>query len=152
MSIKEANQSQPPVCWEAFFRCQRSPLFRSQLLMALLSGTTIQVDHLPITMLLDVVLLATAARGYCEAEIVDDYGSLVAKVREVWDRPDYTARVFDSIHGLAANFIVYHGRRKFACFEEEYIPIMVGWYLRHESPNYFKREIETKVEWRKALR
>ena len=50
--------------------------------------------------------------------------------------------MFSSLHGNAANFILL-GSEEFAAAEEAYIPEFVAWYLRHDVPEYFVRELET---------
>jgi hypothetical protein len=139
------ESSDKPLCWETFFQCQRSPALRSQLLAALLSGTQIVVERLPQQMLLDVVLLAFAARVYCDSEIVDNWAELLRRTEEEWERPDWTCRIFDSIHTSAANNIVHGQVSNFTCAEEQYIPDMAQWYLDHDLPEYFSREIEEVV-------
>ena len=89
----------------------------------------------------DVVLLAFAAGTYHDAEIVNDFMGLCERTEEEWSRPDWTCRVFNSIHGNAANWIL-KGSKEFGCSEDRYIPEMVGFYLGHEVPNYFVRELE----------
>src|ERR1700733_8017072 len=126
--------------WSLFFRCQRNPILRSQLVAALLVGTPLEVDRLPSAALLDAVLLATASRAYCESEIVDDYTALLRRTDEEWRRPDWTSKVFDSIHTGTANFIL-HGSTEFVCVEEQYIPTMVQDYLQGAMPNCFVKEL-----------
>lgn len=128
----EISQPQRPRCWESFFMCQPSPVLRSQLLTALMAGTVLEAECVPTSALLDVVLLATAAREHCNAEIVDDYEALLQRTRDEWNRPDWTTRVFDSIYANKANQIL-QGRTEFHS-ECEYVPRMVAWYLAHEAP------------------
>ena len=132
---------QRPLCWETFFRCQKAPLLRHQILMALMAGTPFCVERLPSAVLLDVLLVATAARQDCGAEVVDDYDGLVTRVRAAWARPDWTCRVFDSIHLDKANCIL-DGRTEFICSEDVYIPNMVGWYLQQDVPEYVAKELK----------
>ena len=149
----EVIQSQRPRCWESFFRCQPSPIFRSQLLAGLMAGTKLEVARIPTVTLLDAVLLATAARAHCEAEIVDDYQQLLDRTNDAWRAPDWTTKVFSSIHGGKANFILTQGRQEFVSAEDAYIPEMVEWYLNQDAPRYFERELETDADlrkWRKA--
>jgi hypothetical protein len=130
-------------CWETFFMCQRSPVFRSQVLAALMTGTRLVVAHLPTSALLDAVLVGFATRVYCDAEIVDDWAELLRRTEEEWERPDWTCRVFDNLHLQAASAIVQGRADNFVCFEEQYIPDLVQWYLENDLPEYFSREVET---------
>jgi hypothetical protein len=142
-----------PRCWESFFKCQSSPVFRSQLLAGLMAGTKLEVARIPTSTLVDAVLLATAARTYCDAEIVDDYQNLLDRARDAWRAPDWTTRVFDSLHLNKADFILTHGQTEFVCTEDEYIPAMVRWYLGQDAPAYFANELETEKDvrqWRRA--
>ena len=106
-----------------------------------MAGTPLQAERVPTAALLDVVLLATAAREYCEAEILDDYQALLERTEEEWRRPDFTHRVFDSQHGNWANWIL-KGRRDFPEADTAYIPDWVGGVLRSETPSYFVRELD----------
>jgi len=158
-----------PKCWESFFRAQRHPVLRSQCLTALMAGTPIVVDRVPTPALLDVLLLAFTARTYHEAEIVAlgtpllaSEGDLVPegdgaadapgaawdalkdRIREEWARPDFTSRVFASIHGRWADAIL-RGAEEFSCAEELYIPAMVEWYLAQQVPEYFSVELSDEV-------
>jgi hypothetical protein len=126
--------------WETFFKCQRSPVLRSQILAALMCGTPFTVDKLPVAALPDVALLATASRGYCEAEIVDDYAALLGRVEEEWRRSEWTCRAFDSSHLNCLDFIC-KGTREFVALEDAYIPALVRWVLAQEVPQYFKKEL-----------
>ncbi len=128
--------------WQTFFRCQRNPVLRSQLLSALMSGTTIEVERLPTASLLDAVLLATASRVYCEAEIVDDYAALLRRADEEWKQPGHTSNVFDQTHAATCDFLVTGRTSEIRCAEEQYIVDMVAWYLQQEPPNYFSKEID----------
>lgn len=142
-----------PKCWESFFRCQPNPVLRSQLLASLLDKTPLVVARIPTVALLDAVLLATAARSHCEAEIVDDYQALLDRTNETWRAPDWTSKVFSSIHGAKADFILTQGAVEFLAAEDAYIPEMVQWYLGQAAPQYFARELESEVDikkWRKA--
>lgn len=130
-------------CWETFFVCQPNPVLRSELITSMLVGTPLQFERVPTVALLDAVLLASTARVYCESEIVDDFKALCDRVEEEWRRPEWSCRVFSSIHGNAANFIVNHGRQKFAGCEEQYIVDMVTWYLGHDAPDYKAKKITT---------
>jgi len=129
-------------CWETFFLCQRNPVLRSQVLAALMTGTRLVVAHLSTPLCLDVVLLGFAARVYCDAEVVDDWAELLRRTEEEWERPDWTCRVFSSIHACAASAIVKGQVINFTCSEEQYIPDLVQYYLEHDLPEYFSREIE----------
>lgn len=135
-------------CWESFFRCQKSPVLRSQVLTALMAGTPFAVLHLPNATLLDVLLLSTAARNECNAEIVDDYTTLVDRVREEWCKPDWTIRVFDSIHANKADYIL-QGASYFDNAEDAYIPRMTAWFLAHSVPTVFEKTIESVVSGKK---
>jgi hypothetical protein len=142
-----------PRCWESFFKCQPSPVFRSQLLAGLMAGVKIEVARIPTSTLLDAVLLATAARTCCDAEIVDDYQSLLDRARDAWRAPDWTCHVFSSTHAAKADFILTQGMTDFVCAEDAYIPEMVSWYLRQDAPDYFDHELETDKDvrtWRRA--
>jgi hypothetical protein len=132
-------------CWESFFRCQKSPILRSQMLTTLMAGTPLQMEHLPMASLLDALLLAFTARTYCEAELIDDYEGLKRRTDDTWKRADWTTKMFDSIHVRAANFIIL-GSEELAACEEAYIPTMVAWYLGHDVPQYFAHELETDAE------
>jgi hypothetical protein len=127
--------------WVAFFSCQTSPVLRSQMLTVLMAGTQLEAARVPIASLLDAVLIAFAARTYCEAEIVDNFRSLCDRTEELWKDPAWTTKVFDSMHANAANFIINHGSREFAAVEEQYIPEFVAWYLGHDCPDYFEYEL-----------
>ena len=126
--------------WENFWLRQRHPVLRSQLITALMAGTVVEVAQVPTAALLDAVLIATAAREYCQAEVVDDYQALLYLAKETIDQPDYTHRATDSIHGNAACLIIYYGLRKFVSAEDLYIPEMIEQYLQQEVPNYFLKE------------
>ena len=132
-----------PLCWETFFRCQPQPVLRSELLTALLCGTPLEVARIPTVALLDVVLLATAARECCGAEIIDDYMALLQRTQDTWSQPDWSCKVFASLHGHWANCIL-NGTRNFDSPEDGYIPSMVEWYIDHGMPNYFSRELTEK--------
>lgn len=128
-------------CWESFFRCQPSPVLRSQMLTTLMAGTPLEVERIPTGSLLDAVLVAFTARVYCAAEVVDDYQRLLERTEELWREPSWTTRIFDSIHANAANFVINHSSKQFAGVEEQYIPNMVEWYLSHDCPEYFSEEL-----------
>ena len=138
---------QPKKCWETFFRCQRSPVLRSQVLTTLMAGTPLEAERVPAGSLLDAVLISFTARAYCNVEVVDDYDALCSRTNEIWARPDFTHKMFSSAHGCAASFIL-RGSREFHAAEEGYIPAMVGWYLGHDVPNYFHHEV-TEQELKK---
>jgi hypothetical protein len=126
--------------WEFFFRDQRSPLVRSQLITALMAGRPLEVERLPAAALLDAVLLSMTARNYLDAEIVDDYHALLRRADEAWRDPMWTRRVFDQTHLGAADFVV-RGATEFKCFEDLYIPAFVGGMLAGDPPVYFKKEL-----------
>ena len=132
-----------PLCWEAFFKCQRHPILRSQLLTSLMAGTVMPTERIPTGSLLDAVLVATAAREILNAEVVSDYDALLTRTEEEWAKPDWTCKVFSSIHGHWANAIL-KGTRNFDSVEENYIPDMVEWYIQHDVPTYFSRELTEK--------
>lgn len=127
-------------CWETFFRDQRSPMLRSQLITALMSGHKLEVERLPRAALLDAVLLSMTTRSYYSAEIIDDYNALLRRTDDVWKEPMWTRRVFDQYHISAADFIV-RGAEEFTCLEDKYVPALVGWFLEHEPPEYFSEEL-----------
>lgn len=133
------SQDRAP-CWETFFRDQRSPLLRSQLITALMSGHQLEVERLPHGALLDAVVLSMTTRNYLDAEIIDDYTALLRHVDQLWRDPMWTRRVFDQYHTAAAGFIV-RGSDKFVCTEDLYIPDLVRWLLEHEPPQYFSEEL-----------
>lgn len=126
--------------WATFFRDQRSPFLRSQLITALMAGRQLEVERLPPAALLDAVVIAMAARVYHEAEIVDDFDALLRRTDEVWKDPMWTRRIFDQVHMSAANAII-KGLAEFVCTEDLYIPELVGWYLAHDVPVYFEKEL-----------
>lgn len=127
--------------WSFFFSCQRNPILRSQVLTALMAGVPLEIARLPTEVLLDVVLIATATREFHEAEVVDSYDELLTLTEEAWKRPDWTTKVFDSIHCNWADSILNRGRRDFDSPETKYVPSLVGWYLTHDAPVYFKKEL-----------
>jgi len=60
--------------------------------------------------------------------------------------------VFDQLHGGAANLVAFCAPSQFVCFEDRYIPELVGWYLQQDAPVYFAQEFETDAEvkqWRR---
>jgi hypothetical protein len=128
--------------WPFFFQCQRYPILRSQILTALMSGTPLVVDRLPTYILLDVILLATACREYHNAEIVDSYDELLKQTEEHWRKPDWTAKVFSSIHCNWADAIINRGIRDFESAETRYIPAFTGWFLEHDAPKYIDKELQ----------
>jgi len=138
----ESDLPRKPRCWESFFQCQKSPILRSQMLTVLMAGTPLESEHVPTAALLDALLLAFTARTYCEVELIDDYEDLKRRTDDTWKRADWTTKVFDSIHACAANFIIL-GSEELAAAEEAYIPTMVSWYLGHDVPQYFVKELET---------
>jgi len=135
---KEAPEQAP--YWAFFFQDQRSPLLRSQLVTALLAGTPLEVERLPPGALLDAVLFCMAAREYHSAEIIDDYSALLRRTDTLWKEPTHSRKVFDQIHSSTADFVL-RGLNEFAAYEESYIPELVGWYLNHDAPEYFGKEL-----------
>lgn len=131
--------------WELFFACQRNPVVRSQLITGLMAGTKLQFERVPTVALLDAVLLCTAAREFCAAEIIDDYEELLSRTKAEWERPEHTHRDFDSQHGRWAGCIVFHGARDFETPEERYVPGFVSWLLSQDAPEYFVRELDDEV-------
>lgn len=147
MAKKKAQKPTPIIisqdrapCWEVFFRDQRSPLLRSQLITALMSGHQLEVERLPHGALLDAVVLSMTTRSYFDAEIIDDYTALLRHVDELWRDPMWTKRIFDQYHTNAASYII-RGSSRFVCAEDLYIPDLVGWLLEHEPPQYFSEEL-----------
>ena len=138
-------------CWEIFFYEQRNPVLRSQMLTILMAGTPMEAERVPKAALLDALLLAYAARRYYSAEIIDDFQVLVERVKEEWERPTWTTKVFSNSHANAAAFIVYQGARSLDDCEHQYLLNMVEWYLGHDCPNYFDEEL-TEVPARMLLR
>lgn len=136
-------------CWDIFFRDQRSPVLRSQLITALMSGHPLEVDRLPAAALLDVVLISMAARNYHEAEIIDDYNALLRRTDETWKDPMWTRRTFDQTHMAVADFII-RGTNEFKCSEDLYIPNLVQWFLENDPPSYFSEELTDLPGGKKA--
>lgn len=126
--------------WEFFFRQQRSPLTRSQLITALMSGHQLEVERLPVGALLDAVVLASTTRVYHEAEVVDDFHALLRRTDAAWKDPLWTCRTFDQTHCNVASFIIMAGKTEFTAWEDLYIPDLVGWLLEHDPPEYFSAE------------
>jgi hypothetical protein len=127
--------------WEFFFRDQRAPVLRSQMITALMAGHPFEVERLPTATLLDAVVLSMAARNYLDAEIVDDYNALLERTDAVWKEPTWSRRVFDQTHCGAADFII-RGATAFTCYEDMYIPQFVSSLLEQDPPEYFKRELK----------
>jgi hypothetical protein len=127
--------------WMQFFKCQTSPVLRSQLVTALLSGRLLEAERVPSQVLLDLALLSTASRQECNAEIVDDYRVLLRRVSREWGAPDWTARRMWSIHAATADFIVLGAEVTFEDPEVRYLPALVAWYLNQDVPRYFKKEL-----------
>lgn len=126
--------------WNLFFRDQRSPVLRSQLITALMSGHPLEVERLPTRTLLDAVLLAMTARNYFESEIIDDYNALLRRTDTAWKDPLWTKRTFDQLHMGVCDFIL-RGATEFKCYEDMYIPELVRWMLENEPPQYFVEEL-----------
>jgi hypothetical protein len=144
---KAKAQEQAPVApqdsapyWEFFFRDQRSPLLRSQMVTALMAVRHLVLLRLPLASLLDAVVLASAARVYHEAEIIDDFGALLRRTDEAWKDPQWTCRVFDQTHRNVADFII-RGLTEFVAYEDLYIPELAKWLLEHDPPEYFSEEL-----------
>lgn len=135
--------------WNIFFRDQRCPFIRSQLITAMLAGQALEVDRIPTISLLDVLLLASTGRNYFEAEIIDDFDALKKRVDEAWSQPNWTCRIFDQYHRNAASFILSAGTTHFACHEDAYIPDLMEWMLQNEPPQYFVEEFEVKKKVKK---
>lgn len=133
-----------PRCWEAFFMCQKNPIWRSQLITSMMAGTQLHAESVPNALLLDLLLFATASRYYLQAEIVDDYEALKQRVREEWAKPDWTTKVFSQTHARWCNCIL-NGATQFDCPEEKYIPDMVSWYIEHNPPVYFVEEFKEQL-------
>ncbi len=127
--------------WQLFFRDQRYPFLRSQLITAMMAGKPLEVDRLPGASLLDAVLLSFAARTYHEAEIVDDYEALCRRTEAAWKEPTWTRRTFDQYHTGTADFIIRGVAQEFICAEDQYIPDMLGSLLASEPPAYFREEL-----------
>lgn len=127
--------------WETFFMCQRYPVLRGQLITTIMAGKPLEVARINKHMLLDVVLLATACREQCNAEIVDDFQRLLDRTEEEWRKPDWTCKVFSQLHADWANNIINHGTRHFESFEAWYVPTLAQWLLEHDVPNYFSYEL-----------
>lgn len=98
------------------------------------------VEDLPVRMLPDVLLFATAARGYYKVEIVDDYERLRSRVEEEWNKEGYSAQKFDQLHKGWCGSVVNGSRNDFDEADVAYIPGLVKWYLDHSIPDYFERE------------
>lgn len=145
---KKRREPTPPVPtqqgpdWSRFFYCSRNPVLRSQLLTALLAGTPLTAERLPTAALADAVLLCEGARRYHSAEVVDDFAGLCRRVEEKWAEPTWTARTFDQLY-LQAVGSVTRSRSDSALElpETGWIPNMVGWYLEHGVPEYFRQEV-----------
>lgn len=136
----ESQMTETEQEWEVFFSCQRHPILRSQLITAMMSGTVLDADRVPTGLLLDALLIATAARTDHNAEVVNTYDALVTRVREEWSKPDWTCRVFSSQHANKANWIL-QGQVEFCCAEDVYIPQYVGWLLQQDAPAYWDEDL-----------
>ena len=134
--------------WEVFFRDQRAPVLRSQLITALMAGHALEVERLPTATLLDAVLLASTTRNYLDAEIIDDFPALLSRTDNAWKSPDWSCRVFSQMHMNAADFIL-QGRTRFAANEDQYIPDFVEQVLASDPPEYFSEEL-TKMPKKRA--
>lgn len=139
--VQVATEAEVIPHWDFFFKCQRSPILRSQLLTALMAGTPLEIDRVPRAALLDALLLATVSRQYHEAEIVDDYQGLVRRADESWRDPQFTHATMDQIHGGTISFLCYGYDIDLTTVETNYIAGMVGSVLRSEPPVYFSKEL-----------
>jgi len=138
-------ESDRPRAWECFFRDQPFPVFRSQLLTALMAGTPLDVEHIPVRALADVAIIAAVSRYFCNAEVVTDWKALISKVRELWDAPTFSHKVFSNMHLRALASVIYHNSEQsaFSDHDELYLPELVRWYLEQETPDYFERTVES---------
>lgn len=127
-------------CWRIFFREQRNPFVRSQLITALMSGHPLETERLPKIALLDALVIASTTREYLNAEIVDDFDALKERVNAVWKDPLWSRRIFDQTHMTAASFILL-GTTRFSCYEDQYVPDLVEWLLETDPPVYFSEEL-----------
>lgn len=133
----EPEAERKPLAWEVVFRCQRSPVYRSEMVTALMAGTAIPVERLPVAMLADAVLMATACREHCAAEVVDDYQLLINRMEETFSRADYSARVSDTTFLTKVSSILM-GYQPFVDLETDCVPALAAWYLAQVSvPSYF---------------
>jgi hypothetical protein len=137
--VQPTNHDRAPY-WEVFFKCQRSPVLRSQLITALMAGKPLEVERLPPAALLDVVMLSMVTREYYQAEIIDDYVALLRKTDTIWREPMWTCKIFDQYHLHTADYVV-RGSTELVSYEDRYLPGLVQWYLNAEAPSYFKEEI-----------
>jgi len=126
--------------WDNFFKCQRCPVLRSQLITSLMAGKLLEVERLPKAALLDAVLIAMTTREYHQAEVIDDYTALCRLTNEEWKDPMWSCKVFDQNHLGTADFVV-RGSNEFVCHEDQYIPGLIGWFLGHDVPEYFVKEL-----------
>jgi hypothetical protein len=125
--------------WEMFFRSQRYPILRSQLITSLMVGVPYELERLPTATLLDAVLLTTAAREYLQAEIIDDYDGLLSRADDEWSKPDWTAARFDQINAMWAG-VILKGVRNFDPPEVRWIPAFVNAVISSAVPEYFSEE------------
>jgi hypothetical protein len=140
------HNSQPSTAlcwaWEAVFSCQRHPVYRSQLITALMAGTALNAEAVPVGALPDALLLCTAARAHCEAEVVDDYPALVRRMEETFKRPDFTARLCDTAFLSKVSGICWGWGEEFINAEDQCVPLLVRWLLEQDAvPEYFKEEL-----------
>ena len=138
--VAELSSSEHAPYWEVFFSRQRNPFLRSQLITALMAGKTLEIERLPRPVLLDVVMLAAATRYYLDAEIIDDYNALLRHTDTEWKDPLWTARTFDQMHCSTADFVL-RGAEEFVCAEDQYVPELANFYLQHDPPVYFSKEL-----------
>ena len=128
--------------WELVFAAQRRPVLRSELVTALIQGTQLPVERLPTEALADAVLLATAAREHCGAEIVVDYPALLSRMEDTFTRPDFCTRVCDTAFINKVSHVCWHGSSPFVCVEQQCVPVLVEWLLNQDQvPEYFTKEI-----------
>jgi hypothetical protein len=126
--------------WSNFFRDQRCPVVRSQLITALMAGRQLEVERLPTAALADAVMLSMVSRYYFEAEIIDDYPALLRTTEAKWKEPMFCHEVFNQMHLSTVSFVV-RGSDELVCYEDQYIPSLVGWWLNHDVPEYFAKEL-----------
>lgn len=133
---QEVSKDAAREMWTVFFRCQRHPILRSQLIVALIAGQQLTVARVPTALLLDLFVMATAAREFHDAEIVDSYDELVTVVKEIWNSPEYTAARMDQQHSNLASSILFLDSEVKSIFErpeDRYVPALVAAYLEMEA-------------------
>lgn len=131
--------------WWEFFRSQRNPVLRSQLITSIMAGVVLEVDRLPKAALADALMLATACREEWDCEIVDNYRALQRRVKEVVEEPDFTHAVMDQLHFRIAYLVACREPRAHIPFPEEhetkYIGPLTQDLLNADVPSYFKKEL-----------